>query len=194
MLPRETGLMRRHPPGTKKGAGTISLHCPHTLRKHLQEPEQHQHSLSNLLAPIPSTHTLWDLPSQPYSPQSWHFRPLPRRLAQPCQHHISLLVHFARPQFWWQQVQFLFCKQITAHITAHNRKGEPLQRTGPKEKEAKTQQQSICNTYETLPEAPGYGEQGTLHCRALKNLFFIRLLLLKARGRADFPNTKKQTK
>ena len=35
---------------------------------------------------------------------------------------------------------------------------------------------------------PGPGEQGTRHCRALKDLFFIRLFLLKGREVADFPN------
>ena len=47
-------------------------------------------------------------------------------------------------------------------------------------------------TQETFPEIPGPGEQGTLHCRALQGLFFIRLLSLRAREIADFPNTQKK--
>ena len=40
---------------------------------------------------------------------------------------------------------------------------------------------------------PGSGEQGTLHCRALQDLFFTRPLLVRAEDMADLPNTQKQT-
>ena len=40
-------------------------------------------------------------------------------------------------------------------------------------------------------EAPGSGEQGTLHCRALQDLVLIRPLHSRAGDVADFPNTKK---
>ena len=50
-------------------------------------------------------------------------------------------------------------------------------------------------TQKIYPETPGPREQGTLHCRALQDLFFIRLLSLRAREVADFLNTgKKQNK
>ena len=42
-------------------------------------------------------------------------------------------------------------------------------------------------------EVPGSGEQKTLHCRALQDLFFIRPLLSRAADIPDFPNTEKQT-
>ena len=45
---------------------------------------------------------------------------------------------------------------------------------------------------ETLLEAPGPGEQGTLHSRALQDLFFIRPLPSRTGDIADFPNTQKQ--
>ena len=44
-----------------------------------------------------------------------------------------------------------------------------------------------------FPEVPGSGEQGTPHCRALQDLFFIRPRLSTAEDTADFPNTEKQT-
>ena len=40
---------------------------------------------------------------------------------------------------------------------------------------------------------PGSDEQGTLNCRALQDLFFIKSLLSIAEDVADFPNTQKQT-
>ena len=39
----------------------------------------------------------------------------------------------------------------------------------------------------------GFGEQETLHGRALQDLFFIMPLLSNADYVADFPNTQKQT-
>lgn len=36
-------------------------------------------------------------------------------------------------------------------------------------------------------------EKGTLHCRILQNLFFIRSLLSRTGEIADFPNIQKQT-
>ena len=45
------------------------------------------------------------------------------------------------------------------------------------------------HTLETLPEVPDPGEQGTLHSRALHDLFLIRLLPSSAEDAADFPNT-----
>ena len=44
----------------------------------------------------------------------------------------------------------------------------------------------------TLPKVPGPREQGTLHCRASQDLFFIKPIPSKARDVADF-NTQKQT-
>jgi len=44
-----------------------------------------------------------------------------------------------------------------------------------------------------LPEVPGPGEQGTLHCRALQDLFFIRLLSLRAREMPEFPNRHRKS-
>ena len=41
------------------------------------------------------------------------------------------------------------------------------------------------------PEAPGSGERGTLHCRALQDLFFIRSIL--ARDLADSLNIETNT-
>ena len=41
------------------------------------------------------------------------------------------------------------------------------------------------------PEVPGSGEEGTLRCRALQDLFFIRPLLSRAGDIADFPNIEK---
>ena len=38
-------------------------------------------------------------------------------------------------------------------------------------------------------EMPGSGEQGTLHCRALQDVFFICPLLSITRDIAGFPNT-----
>ena len=49
------------------------------------------------------------------------------------------------------------------------------------------------HAWETPPEAPGSGEQGTLHCRTRQAPLFIRLLLLRARDIANLPNTQKQT-
>lgn len=49
----------------------------------------------------------------------------------------------------------------------------------------------VTHTRET-PEASGSGEQRTLQCRGLQNLFFIKPRL--ARGDiADFPNTEADT-
>lgn len=42
------------------------------------------------------------------------------------------------------------------------------------------------------PEVPGSGEQGTLHHRALQNLFFINPLVSRTGDIADFSNTLKQ--
>ena len=39
---------------------------------------------------------------------------------------------------------------------------------------------------------PGSGEEGTLHCRAIQDHFFIRPLLARAGDIDDFPNTQKQ--
>ena len=61
---------------------------------------------------------------------------------------------------------------------------------GKRGKDSKAQ--NMQHTQETIPEASGPGEQGTLHCRALQYLFFIRLLCLSAREIADFPSTHKQ--
>ena len=38
-------------------------------------------------------------------------------------------------------------------------------------------------------EVPGSGEQRTLYCRALEDLFFIKPLSSRARDVANFPNT-----
>ena len=43
------------------------------------------------------------------------------------------------------------------------------------------------------PEVPGSGEQGTLYCRAVQDLFFMKPLLSRAEGVADFPNKEKLT-
>ena len=43
------------------------------------------------------------------------------------------------------------------------------------------------------PEAPGSGEQGTLHCRALRDLFFIRSAPSRAGDVVDFPNRNRHT-
>ena len=40
---------------------------------------------------------------------------------------------------------------------------------------------------------PGSSEQETVHCRTLKDLFFIRLLLSRTGNVAEFPDTQKQT-
>ena len=40
-----------------------------------------------------------------------------------------------------------------------------------------------------IPEVPGSGEEGTLYCRALMDLFFIRPLLSRAGDVSDFSNT-----
>lgn len=50
------------------------------------------------------------------------------------------------------------------------------------------------HTLETFPEVPGPGEQGTLHNRALSDLFFIRPLPSRTGDVAKFPNTEKQAK
>ena len=42
------------------------------------------------------------------------------------------------------------------------------------------------------PEAPSSGEQGTLHCRAQQDLFFIRTLLARAGYVAVFLNINNQ--
>lgn len=47
------------------------------------------------------------------------------------------------------------------------------------------------HTGDTL-KALGPGELGTLHCRALQDLSFIRPLLSREDNVADFPNTWKQ--
>ena len=43
------------------------------------------------------------------------------------------------------------------------------------------------------PEVPNSGEQGTLHCRSVQDLFFKRPLLSRPGDAVDFLNTKKQT-
>ena len=43
------------------------------------------------------------------------------------------------------------------------------------------------------PEVPVSGEEGTLHFRALQDLFFIKLLLSRVGDITDFPNTWKWT-
>lgn len=63
--------------------------------------------------------------------------------------------------------------------------------TGLKDKVAETQQQGSGNAQGDTPDAPGSSEQGTLHYRALKELYFIRQFLSRARDLSDFPNTKK---
>ena len=63
--------------------------------------------------------------------------------------------------------------------TDHNRQREPLRTTGLKGKEARTEKKGI--------------EEETLHSRALQDIFFIKLLLSRARDIADFPNTQKKT-
>ena len=45
---------------------------------------------------------------------------------------------------------------------------------------------------ETISEAPGSGEQETLHSRALQDVFFIRPSISTARDIEDFPKTEKQ--
>ena len=50
----------------------------------------------------------------------------------------------------------------------------------------------IQHTLEILLEAPGPGTQGTLHGRALQDLFSIRPLPSRIGYIADFPNTEKQ--
>ena len=41
---------------------------------------------------------------------------------------------------------------------------------------------------------PGSGEQGALYGRVLQDNFFIKLLLSRAGGIADFPNMQKETR
>lgn len=49
------------------------------------------------------------------------------------------------------------------------------------------------HTLEILSEAPGPGKQGTLHGRALPNLFFIMSLSSRTGEVVDFPNIKPGT-
>ena len=48
------------------------------------------------------------------------------------------------------------------------------------------------HTLKTLSEVLGPGEHGTLHCRALLDLFFIRPLPSRTGDIPDFPNIEKQ--
>ena len=47
-------------------------------------------------------------------------------------------------------------------------------------------------TQKAHPEAPGTGGQGTLHCRAFQDLFFIEPLPSRVGNVAGFLNTQKQ--
>ena len=62
-----------------------------------------------------------------------------------------------------------------------------------KEKSGQNTEAGHSNTQGEISEAPGSGEQMILHDRALKDLYFIRQLLLRAGNVANFPNTEKQT-
>ena len=75
---------------------------------------------------------------------------------------------------------------------AHKRQRKPLQITGLKANVAQTKQQGVHNIHRRH-EVPSSREQGTLHCRALQDLFFIKLLPLRVEDVADFPSTQKQT-
>ena len=44
-----------------------------------------------------------------------------------------------------------------------------------------------------IPETSSSGEQGTLHCRVLQDLFFIRPLISRAGDTVVFPSTQKET-
>ena len=69
-----------------------------------------------------------------------------------------------------------------------------MQTTGLKANAAQSQQSGVLNTQRKQNhKAPGSGEHGTLHCRALRDPFFIMPLLSTAGDTADFPNTEKQT-
>ena len=46
---------------------------------------------------------------------------------------------------------------------------------------------------ENIPKALGSGEQGTVHCRVLLDLFFTKPQFSRVGDIADLPNTKKQT-
>lgn len=50
------------------------------------------------------------------------------------------------------------------------------------------------HTLETHLEVPGPGEQGTQHCRALQDIYFIRSLCSRNGNVGDFPKTQKQAR
>ena len=59
-----------------------------------------------------------------------------------------------------------------------------MQITALKVKVTQTKHEGVRNTRYSL-EVLGYGEQKTLHCRALQDLFFIKSLLSRAEDIAE---------
>ena len=59
-----------------------------------------------------------------------------------------------------------------------------------KGKVTETQQQGINNTIGYSPEVPGSGEQETLNCRALRDLFCTKSVLSRAEDTDDFLKTQ----
>lgn len=66
-----------------------------------------------------------------------------------------------------------------------------MKMSGLKEKVTQTQHKQ--HKIGDSPEVPGSGEQGTLNCKVLQDLFLMKPLLSRAEGVADFPNTQKLT-
>lgn len=48
------------------------------------------------------------------------------------------------------------------------------------------------HTLETLSKIPGFGEEGTLHSKALQDLLFIKPLPSRTGDKANFTNIQKQ--
>lgn len=69
---------------------------------------------------------------------------------------------------------------------------EPLQTTDLKDKAAGTKSREHSAHTGDIPGVAKFGEQETLHGRALQGLFFIEPLPSKTVDGADIPNTEKQ--
>lgn len=85
-----------------------------------------------------------------------------------------------------------FCHSNNTGTKHYLQQREIMEVTRLKAKEAQPHQVHTTHIGNT-PEIPDSDEQGTLPCGSLQDLFFIRLLLLRAGDIVDFPNTHKQT-
>lgn len=202
--PTETEITWKPPSETKELSGSVSLpHLPCT-NSHLWEPVLWcQYWLPNLLAPSllnPKLQQIHFLSHTTINPIT--LGPLPQKASA---------TYLPICALWGASVPLTghvsFHKQITRHVktcpppwlfwepnTARNRQRQPLQITRLKEKEDKTQQQSICNTH----------RRHSLKCQALGKwdtalqdtqvLFFIELLSLRAGEIADVPNIETDTR